>query len=60
MKIEVNPFFRSMDKKMISPHSEWCIGKYPGLCTVFLKTSTISWIQKFMLYLAVIEIVLIH
>ena len=26
------------NKKMISPHIEWCkcIGKYPGLCTIFM------------------------
>ena len=40
-----------MDKKMLSPHTEWCIGKCPGLCTLFLKTST--WYLKFMLYHAV-------
>ena len=33
-------FFHPMDKKIISPHIEWCIGKCPGFCTIFLKTST--------------------
>ena len=26
-----------MDKKIISPHSGWCIGKCPGFCTVSSK-----------------------
>jgi len=31
----------TMDKKIISPHIEWCIRKCPGLCTkLFFKTST--------------------
>jgi len=30
------------------PHIEWCIGKYPGLYTLFFKTST--WYQMFKLY----------
>ena len=25
---------------MVSPYNEWCIGKFPGLCTVFFKNST--------------------
>ena len=33
-------FFCPIDKIMISPHIEWCIGKCPGLCTVFFKTIT--------------------
>ena len=28
-----------MNKKMISTPFEWCIEKYPGLCTLFIKTS---------------------
>ena len=35
------------------PHIEWCIGKRPGLCTIFFKT--ITWHLKFMLYHAVIQ-----
>jgi len=27
-----------MSKKMIFPPFEWCIGKYSGLCTLFIKT----------------------
>ena len=27
----------SMDKKMISPYIELCIGKWPGFCTIFVK-----------------------
>jgi len=34
-------FFCPMDKKLISPHIEWCIGKCPGLCTIFFETSTL-------------------
>jgi len=30
-------FFCPTYKKMISPYIEWCIGKYPGVCTIFLK-----------------------
>jgi len=45
-----------MDKKKIYPHIEWCIGKCPGLCTIFFKTFT--WYLKSMLYHAVIYIVL--
>ena len=40
MITEVNPFFCPLDKKMTSPRIEWCIGKCPGLCTLFFKTST--------------------
>jgi len=43
-----------MDKKMISPHIEWCVGKCPGLCIIFFITST--WYLKFMLYYTVIYI----
>jgi len=39
---------------MISPHIEWCIGKCPGLCTIFAKTST--WYLKLTLDRAVILI----
>ena len=56
MKTKVNPFFCPMDKKMISPHIDWGIGKCPGLCTIIFKTST--WYLKFMLYYAVIKICL--
>jgi len=45
-------FSCTIDKKMISPHIEWCMGKSPGLCTHFFKTTT--WHLKFMLYHAVI------
>jgi len=45
MKTEVNPFFCLMDKKMISPQIEWCIGKCPSFCTKLahntLKYSTV-------------------
>jgi len=44
-----------MDKKLILPHFEWCIGKCPGLCTIFFKTFTRY--LKFMLYHAVICVV---
>jgi len=37
-----------MDKKMISPYIEWCIGKCPCLCTIFFKS--VPWYLKFMLY----------
>jgi len=40
-----------MDKKMISPDIEWCIGIFPGLCTIFFKTST--GYLEFLLYYAV-------
>ena len=43
-----------MDKKMVSPYNEGCIGKFPGLCTIFFKTSTQY--LKFMLYQIVIWI----
>ena len=46
-------FFWPMDKKMSSPHIEWCIGKSLGLCTIFFKTS--KWYLKFMLSHAVIK-----
>ena len=29
-----------MDKKNGSPYNEWCIGTFPGLCTIVFKTST--------------------
>jgi len=45
-------FFCRRDKNIISPHIEWRIGKCPGLCTFFFKTST--WYLKFMLYYAAI------
>ena len=32
-------FICPMDKKMISPHIEWCITKSHGLCTIFFKTN---------------------
>ena len=32
------PLFCPMDKNIISPLIEWCIGKSPGLCTIFSKT----------------------
>ena len=38
IKTEVN-LVCTMDKKMISPQIEWCIGKCPGLCTISLKLS---------------------
>ena len=33
------PIFCPKDKKGISPPFEWCIGKCPGLCTIFFKSS---------------------
>jgi len=51
MNTEVNPFFCPMDKKMISPDIEWCIGIFPGFCTIILKTSI--WYLELMLYYAV-------
>jgi len=46
IKTEVlKSFFYLIDKKIISPHIERCIGKCPGLCTIFFKTST--WLQMF-------------
>jgi len=33
-------FFCPTYKNMISPLIEWCIGKYPGLRSIFFKTST--------------------
>ena len=54
MKTKVNPFFVPWTK-IISSHTEWCIGKYLGVCTVFFKTFT--WYLKFMLYHTVIQIV---
>ena len=33
-------FLCPIDKKMISPHIEWCIRKGTGLYTVFVKIST--------------------
>jgi len=44
-------FFCAMDKKMVSNHIEWWIGKCPGLCTIVFKTSILY--LKFMLYHAV-------
>jgi len=42
MKTEEN-LFCPMDKNIISPPFEWSIGKYLGLCTIFiLKTSKIN------------------
>ena len=49
-----NSFFCPMDKKMIPPHIELSIAKYPSLCTIFFKTST--WYLKFMLYHAAAKI----
>ena len=37
-----------MYKKLISPPFEWFIAKYPGLCTVFIKTSNCN--LMFMVY----------
>jgi len=48
------PFFCPVDKRMTSPHVEWCIAKCPGLCTIFFKTS--KWYLRFMFYHAVIKI----
>ena len=33
------PTYCPMDTKKISPPFKCCIGKYPGLCTIFFKTS---------------------
>ena len=49
----INPVL-SHCKRMISPYIEWCIGKCPGLSTLFFKTNT--WYLKFMLYNTVIYI----
>ena len=40
--------FCLMDKKMISPLIEWCIGKCLNVCTIFFKTS--KYYLKFMLF----------
>ena len=48
-------FFYPIDNIMISPHVDLCIRKWPGLCTMFVKTS--KWYLKCMLYHAVIETV---
>jgi len=37
-KTEVNPVSFLVTRKG-SPHIEWCIGKYPGLCKLVCKTS---------------------
>ena len=42
-----------MNKKMISPHIEWCMRTYPGWCKIFFKTSI--WYLKFMLFDEVIQ-----
>jgi len=52
MKTEEN-CFRPMDKEIIPPLFEWCIENYPGLCTLFIKTSN-SYL--FMVYHAAILI----
>jgi len=52
MQTEVNSFCCHMDKKMISSHDEWYIGKGHGLVTIFFKTST--WYINVMPNLAVI------
>jgi len=49
MKTGVNPFFCPMDKKKISPHIEWCIGKCRGLRTLFFKTSTCQVLEVYAL-----------
>jgi len=41
--------FCHMDKNMISPNIEWCIGKCPGLWTISFKTSTWCKYLQFML-----------
>jgi len=40
MNQSINLFYFPVDKKIISSHSDWCFGKWPGLCTIFFKTST--------------------
>ena len=50
-----------MDKKMISPHIEWCVKQFPGLRTIFYHTNykqTSTWYLKFMFYRAVFKIFL--
>jgi len=32
-------FFGPLDKKISTPHIEWCIGKCPGLCTMHRSTA---------------------
>jgi len=39
MKTEENPFSDGR-QEIMSPHIEYCIGKCPGLYTIFFKTST--------------------
>ena len=39
--------------RISEPQIEWCIGKCPGFCTIFFKTSNCY--LMFMLYHAVIE-----
>jgi len=41
-----------INKKMISSYNEWCIGKFPGVCTISFNTSTRY--LKFMFYHIVI------
>jgi len=57
MKTEVNPFLANGQENAFPPlcDIEWCIGRCPGLCTIFLNNFT--WYLKFMLYRAVILIV---
>ena len=55
MKTELN-YCSSHGHDNDLPHIEWCIGKRPGLCTIFFKT--ITWNLTFMLYHAVIQIFL--
>jgi len=45
MKTEVNPFSVPIDKTIISPHFEWCIGKCPGLCTAVFKMHMVPKIE---------------
>jgi len=44
--------FRAMGKKMNTPPFQWCFGKYPGLCTILIKTSKCN--LMFMVYHSVI------
>jgi len=47
-----NSFFCPLDKKMISPHIEWCIGKGPVIVHTFFKLA--HKYLKYMLYYVVI------
>jgi len=49
-------FLCPMDKNMISHSIEKCIGKCPGLSTIFFKTGTGYMYLKLMLYHGVIYI----